>query len=63
MLRDADRAGRSVITLLVDDFEERLAAVTAAGIELGPVEMVAGSVRTMWITEPDGNRIQIGQPG
>ena len=63
VLRDVDRAGKAVVTLLVDDFDERLAAAAAAGIELGPVETVAGSVRTTWITDPDGNRIQIGQPG
>jgi len=63
VLRDADRAGRAVVTLLVDDFDERLAAAMSAGIELGPVETVAGSVRTIWITDPEGNRIQIGQPG
>ena len=63
VLRDNDRAGRAVVTLLVDDFDARLASAAAAGIELGPVEMVAGSVRTTWIKDPDGNRIQIGQPG
>jgi catechol 2,3-dioxygenase-like lactoylglutathione lyase family enzyme len=51
------------VTVLVDDLDERLAAVAAAGIEFGPVETVAGSVRTTWITDPDGNRVQIGQPG
>ena len=51
------------MTLLVDDFDERLAAAASAGIELGPVETVSGSVRTTWITNPDGNRIQMGQPG
>jgi catechol 2,3-dioxygenase-like lactoylglutathione lyase family enzyme len=63
VLRDVDRAGNAVVTLLVDDFDERLAKAAAAGIELGPVETVAGSVRTTWITDPDGNRVQIGQPG
>jgi catechol 2,3-dioxygenase-like lactoylglutathione lyase family enzyme len=53
----------AVVTLLVDDFDERLASAAAAGIEVGPVETVAGSVRTTWITDPDGNRVQIGQPG
>ena len=62
VLRDAVRAGRAVVTLLVDDLDERLAAAAARGIELGPVETVAGSVRTTWITDPDGNRVQIGQP-
>jgi catechol 2,3-dioxygenase-like lactoylglutathione lyase family enzyme len=63
VLRDVDRAGRAVVTLLVDDLDERLAAAAARGIELGSVETVAGSVRTTWITDPDGNRVQIGQPG
>jgi len=45
VLRDADRAGRAVVTLLVDDLDERLAAAAATGIELGPVETIAGSVR------------------
>ena len=55
VLRDPDRAGRSVVTLLVDDFDDRLASAAAARIELGPVETVAGSVRTTWITDPDGS--------
>ena len=63
VLRDADRAGRAVVTLLVDDLDERLAAAAARGIELGPVTTVAVSVRSSWITDPDGNRLQIGQPG
>ncbi len=62
VLRDAERAGRAVVTLLVDDLDERLAAAAAAGIELGPVDTVAGSVRTTWITDSDGNRVQLGQP-
>lgn len=63
VVRDADRAGGSVVTLLVDDLDERLAAAAAAGIELGPVEPVAEGVRSTWITDPDGNRLQIGQVG
>lgn len=63
VVRDADRAGRAVVTLLVDDLDERLAAAAARGIKLGPIETVAGSVRTTWFTDPVGNRVQIGQPG
>ena len=63
VLRDADRAGSGVVTLLVDDLDERLAATAARGIALGAVETIAGSVRTTWITDPDGNRVQIAQPG
>jgi catechol 2,3-dioxygenase-like lactoylglutathione lyase family enzyme len=63
VLRDADRAGRAVVTLLVDDLDARLAAAGARGVEHGPFETQGGDVRTTWITDPDGNRIQIGQPG
>jgi catechol 2,3-dioxygenase-like lactoylglutathione lyase family enzyme len=63
VLRDADRAGKAVVTLLVDDLDERLAAAVARGIEDGPVETNGAGVRTRWITDPDGNRIQIAQPG
>jgi predicted enzyme related to lactoylglutathione lyase len=63
VLRDPERAGRAVVTLLVDDLDERLAAAVARGIEHGPFETKGGGVRTTWISDPDGNRIQIGQPG
>jgi catechol 2,3-dioxygenase-like lactoylglutathione lyase family enzyme len=63
VLRDADRAGSSVVTLLVDDLDERLAVLAARGIEPGPVGTVAGDTRTTWITDLDGNRVQIAQPG
>ena len=63
VLRDLDRAGSAVVTLLVDDLDDRLAAARERGIELGPVETKAVSVRSTWITDPDGNCLQIGQPG
>lgn len=63
VVRDADRAGRAVVTLLVDDLDDRLAAAAAWGIEFGQVETVAGATRTAWLTDPDGNRIQIGETG
>ena len=45
VLRDADRAGRAVVTLLVDDLDQRLAAAAARGIKLGAVETVAACTR------------------
>jgi len=63
VLRDAERAGSAVVTLLVDDLDGRLAALVARGIEHGPIETVARRTRKTWIADPDGNRIQLGQPG
>ena len=62
VVEDADRAGSSLVTLLVDDLDERLAALSARGIAAGPVEVVAGSTRTTVVEDPDGNRIQLGEP-
>jgi catechol 2,3-dioxygenase-like lactoylglutathione lyase family enzyme len=59
---DAERCGRSQLTLLVDDLEERAAAIAGRGIEVGPIDVIPGAVKTCVITDPDGNRLQIGQP-
>jgi predicted enzyme related to lactoylglutathione lyase len=61
--RAPERAGRTKVTLLVDDLDERLTAIAARGIAVGAVETIPGTVRTTEITDPDGNRIQFGQPG
>jgi predicted enzyme related to lactoylglutathione lyase len=63
VVRDAERAGSAVVTLLVDDLDDRLAAVASRRIDVGPIEIKGGGTRTTWITDPDGNRIQLGQPG
>jgi catechol 2,3-dioxygenase-like lactoylglutathione lyase family enzyme len=62
VVRDAERAGRALLTVLVDDLGERRAAIAERGIELGPVEINGAGVPTTWVTDPDGNRIQIAQP-
>jgi hypothetical protein len=64
VVRDAERAGTALVTLLIDDdLDARLAALAANGIEHGAVELKAGGTRTSWIDDPDGNRIQLGRPG
>jgi predicted enzyme related to lactoylglutathione lyase len=59
---DAERAGNALLTLLVDDLDAHLAAVGERGIAVGAVETVPGAVRLAVITDPDGNRITVGQP-
>jgi len=62
IIADADRAGCGVLTLLVDDLEARAAEIAQRGIETGEIDwVVPGSVRSVWITDPDGNRIQLGE--
>lgn len=59
---DADRAGSGLNTLLVDDLDGFLAGITARGIGAGPVQTMDNGVRVTIVTDPDGNRLQLGQP-
>jgi catechol 2,3-dioxygenase-like lactoylglutathione lyase family enzyme len=59
---DPERAGRALVTLLVDDLDARLAALAGRGIAPGPVETLAGgATRRAVVVDPDGNRIAFGE--
>jgi predicted enzyme related to lactoylglutathione lyase len=59
---DPPLAGTVLHTLLVDDLDSFLAEVAEHGILAGPVETIGPGVRRATITDPDGNRLNIGQP-
>jgi hypothetical protein len=59
---DAKRAGSALNTVLVDDLDEFLAGLAERAIRGSSVAMIGGDVRTTLVTDPDGNRLQIGQP-
>jgi len=61
-IADPARAGSALVTLLVDDLDAFLAGLAARGVAAGPVETMDVGVRHAFVTDPDGNRIQIGQP-
>ena len=61
VVRDADRAGKGLLTVLVDDLDADLAGIAARGIAVGEVTEIPG-VRRTELTDPDGNRVQFGQP-
>ncbi len=48
-------------TLLIDDLDGFLTDVAERGIVTGPVEAIGVSVRQSVITDPDGNRLKVGQ--
>jgi Glyoxalase/Bleomycin resistance protein/Dioxygenase superfamily len=62
LIGDTRRAGRGLVTVLVDDIDAEVARMAERGIEAPPVEELPGLVRTTRITDPDGNEIQFGQP-
>ena len=59
---DSGRAGLALNTILVDDLDAFLAGLAERGIAAEPVEIIGEAVRSTHVTDPDGNRLQIGQP-
>jgi len=60
---DAPAAGQSYrhICLEVDDIEVTSAALKEKGIEVSPVKLGKDHSYQAWITDPDGNRIELHQ--
>ena len=56
----AEHAGHSHQTLFLEDFEERIAAISARGIEPDVRETYDNGVRHVTYRDPDGNEISFG---
>jgi catechol 2,3-dioxygenase-like lactoylglutathione lyase family enzyme len=54
---DAGRAGTGFLTLLVDDLD---AWIERLGLDERQLETMPGGIRTLLITDPEGNTIQLG---
>ncbi len=61
LLADAQRAGRSIMALNVDDLEARLEDIRKRGIECDPPDEIPGSGLKCVIRDPDGNEISLLQ--
>jgi hypothetical protein len=59
---DPARAGTALNTLLTDDLDSFIANLGERGIEAGLVETLGSGVRRTTVTDPDGNRLNVGQP-
>jgi predicted enzyme related to lactoylglutathione lyase len=62
VVADPERAGKALITVLVDDLAAELVEIAGRGIEPGPVEEIPGKALKAKISDPEGNRIMFGQP-
>ena len=58
---DTKRAGHALLTLLVDDLEDQVAALADRGLAPGAIETAPGVVRKAVIIDPEGNRITFGE--
>lgn len=59
---DAERAGTALHTVLVDDLDSFVALANGRGVDTGPIEPIGDGVRHVLVADPDGNRLNIGQP-
>ena len=59
LLADPDRAGHSIMTLVVDDLDATLSEIAGRGIATGAIEEIPGAGRKSVITDPDGNALSV----
>jgi len=62
VVADPDRAGRALVTVLVDDLDAHLGELAERGITAGPIQIMPGAARKAEVVDPDGNLISFGQP-
>jgi predicted enzyme related to lactoylglutathione lyase len=60
--RDPAHAGAVRHTVLVGDLHALVAELEGRGAPPAPIETIPGKALTAVLTDPDGNRIQLGQP-
>jgi catechol 2,3-dioxygenase-like lactoylglutathione lyase family enzyme len=63
VVTDPERAGKGLVTVMVDDLDERLAAIAERGIEPDEIQEISEKARKAVFTDPEGNQIGIGQAG
>jgi predicted enzyme related to lactoylglutathione lyase len=62
LVLDAERAGRSQLTLDIDDLEHELAAIAGRGLDIGPLDdTTSDKVLIAEATDPEGNAITLVQ--
>ena len=55
-----EHAGHGMLTIMVDDFDARVAQIAGRGIEPTEREVYEGGVRKWIYRDPDGNEIGFG---
>ena len=62
VVEDAERAGKALITILVDDIDNQVAELAGRDVPVGPIGIMGEGVRHVRIHDPEGNRVTFGQP-
>lgn len=62
LFRQAENAGHSTLTLIVDDLRAQASRLDGAGLNPGPVEP-ASAASLVRLSDPDGNLVVLAEPG
>jgi predicted enzyme related to lactoylglutathione lyase len=57
VIKDSQRAGRTVVTISVSDLDQFVADLASRGISVGPIESVGDAGRKANVVDADGNVI------
>ena len=60
IVEHADGAGKSVVTIIIDDLDAHLATIAARGLEPDECETYSGGVRKAIYRDPEGNELGFG---
>jgi catechol 2,3-dioxygenase-like lactoylglutathione lyase family enzyme len=60
IVEHTDGAGKSVVTVFLDDLDAQVAAIAARGLEPHGHETYSGGVRKAIFRDPDGNEVGFG---
>jgi catechol 2,3-dioxygenase-like lactoylglutathione lyase family enzyme len=60
VVQDTDGAGKSVVTIFIDDLDAHVAAVAARGLEPDEQLTYSNGTRKMVYRDPDGNEVGFG---
>jgi predicted enzyme related to lactoylglutathione lyase len=58
---DTSRAGKALLTLLVDNLEDYVAELGERGLATSAIDTVPGLYRKAVITDPEGNMLSLGE--
>ncbi|MEU0227490.1 VOC family protein [Streptomyces sp. NPDC006284] len=59
VFQDPERAGASLVNLVVDDLDQALSDLAGRGITAGAIQPGARNVRFAAVHDPDGNRVTL----
>jgi predicted enzyme related to lactoylglutathione lyase len=62
LVTDPERAGKALVTVIVEDLEAQVAELAERGVEPESLETIPGAAAKAEFTDPEGNAITFGQP-